>query len=453
MRAGVAALVLLVVLGSAFAGTAYDDNPFSVSMAGFLGDNTNVSLGAIKSVRAGSVRFMSRWGGMHWSGVERVKGVYDWSNTDGKFAAATKLGLCVIVTVYPDNPSWQADSDFPQDYPNDMPSYLAFVKAAAERYDGDGFKDASGHPKVNVWGLLEELERGMRDGTQVDMVWWGGTAKEYADLFVQTYRAVRQSDSQAAVMPAGVNVLGHVIGRNNMAFTEGVLKAIRASPLFSPSMTFVYPLHYYSSPSEYTVDELAAAFAAARKMLAESGFGSTPLAINDFGMFMGNSQPESVKEHAAANMVVSYAYTLAHKVKPLGWAQTSDGAWGNSIEVGLISKDPSGTWAWKYNALYYSYGLMASKLAGSDLSKTVIVSEGQNEMYAYKFVARGTGKSVYLVSWRKPMGSSQTSKTVLLKTLGIGTKVQVTEAVTLATWDASGQVVVGDHPLFLDPVK
>ncbi len=46
---------------------------------------------------------------------------------------------------------------------------------------------------------------------------------------------------------------------------------------------------------------------------------------------------------------------------------------------------------------YYSYKLMTEKLEGSDWSRIETVKEGENGVYAYKFVNTGTGATVFVV--------------------------------------------------------
>jgi hypothetical protein len=317
------------------------------------------------------------------------------------------------------------------------------------------------------WEVLVELERGRQNGQIVDPIWWGGTAEEYADLFLRTYHAIKDADLEADVMPAGTYIYGHVLQAGNRSFAEAALKGIHASPLFGPDVVFSYPIHHYPGTSGYPIGSLATSLSAAREILTTSGFGTAPIVISDLGIFVSTTLPASIRETASANMLIAYAHALSQGIKSIVWAQTSDGDYEGYYEAGLVNRDPAGQWPEIPNVLYYSYKLMTDKLGGTDWNQVSIISAGWNGIYAYKFPVRNSTKSVYLVSWNKPPRNRAQAKLVYLKSLGmgIGAKVVVTDAVLptadlanpdlayptcFSSYTATGRFYIGKDPVFLE---
>lgn len=399
----------------------YQDSPFGISIAGFLGKDYEKSLEYMKEAGVGTVIFTSRWGGLHWEQVESKRGAFDWSIPDRYYLKAKENGLDIFINVYPDAPKWDSDSEYAQEYPNDMEEYLKFVKTAAERYDGDGNEDAPGHPKVNTWEILVELERNYwaEETSKGGKKWWGGTPEEYADLFVKTYEAIKSANPDAVIMTYGAHMLANIKRGGVDAITKPVLKEIRRLIKDMPDFSFVYAIHYYNT---IDLSDYIEIIDYTRKMLNENGFGNIPIAITDMAPFL--SRNDSLKEQKLAQSIVkTYVVGFAHGMKKIIWAQLSDGLeYGKKFEAGLIttpSMSPRDETYYK-NLGFYTYKLMVEKLEGSDWSNIQAVQESDG-IYIYKFSK--SNKPIW-VAW------GDYSKIINLKVNS--DKVTITEAIPAA---------------------
>jgi len=83
--------------------------------------------------------------------------------------------------------------------PNDWDTYLAWVGAVVERYDGDGVDDVPGlRIPVKYWEVLNEPDL---NADHLDF--YQGTSTEYAELLIRTSKAIKEADPEAKVLIAG----------------------------------------------------------------------------------------------------------------------------------------------------------------------------------------------------------------------------------------------------------
>jgi len=84
--------------------------------------------------------------------------------------------------------------------PNDWNSYLGWVRAVVERYDGDGTDDMPGLKiPVKYWEVMNEPDL---DGLETLDFYMGGPS-DYAELLTRTYQAIKEADPAAHVLIAG----------------------------------------------------------------------------------------------------------------------------------------------------------------------------------------------------------------------------------------------------------
>ena len=383
------------------------NNPFGISIAGFLSTkNYEKSLSYMAEVGAGTARFMARWGGLHWGDVEKQKGSYDWTSTDAYYLAAKQNNLEIVVDLYTNSPEWSpVYKKCAIGYPGpDMDSYLKFVEAAVERYDGDGINDASGSPVVKEWILGVELERG-------DPEWTCLSSEEYADTYAQTYKVIKKVNPNAIVVPAETNILGHVIEKKTDTFFPVILIKIKEKGIQIP----IYPIHFYPSKEIYTPNALIYSIETTKKLLADIGYSSV-LQITDMDVWIKQNNLTEGRKVAASSLVKFYVMALAHGVKKVIWAQLSDGVYETTYESGLISKEDS-----TKNLLFYSYKLMTEKLMGSNFDQIEKISEVSNGLYVYKFIK--DGKNIWVV-WVDNSTGSQSATITNIKS----NNVKITEA-------------------------
>ncbi|MGC1204982.1 MAG: hypothetical protein WA839_08865 [Flavobacteriaceae bacterium] len=136
--------------------------------------------------------------GCDWHNVEKVKGSYDWTDTDVAFDAILKTGIVPFVTIGHGNPVYSEMTTYddpklaeiygyrpapPIKDPKAMKAWLAFVEAAIERY-----KD-----KITYWEVWNEPNH---------RNYWGGkpNGEEYGRLLSQTAKVIRRIQPDAQII-------------------------------------------------------------------------------------------------------------------------------------------------------------------------------------------------------------------------------------------------------------
>ncbi|MFV9506297.1 MAG: hypothetical protein AB4911_17235 [Oscillochloridaceae bacterium umkhey_bin13] len=174
---------------------------------------------------------------LSWGNLERTgKGRWDWNLFDRRLLATATGGYQTIGMLLT-TPAWARVADCPQrmrqfaaagvyadDFwcpPANPQDFADYVFAVVERYDGDGFADAPGSPRVAAWQIGNEPN-----------AWetWPGTPAEYGALLVAGYAAAKAADPTAIVATGGVYVfdgswnsgIGH---RDGLSFLNDVFNA------------------------------------------------------------------------------------------------------------------------------------------------------------------------------------------------------------------------------------
>jgi hypothetical protein len=81
--------------------------------------------------------------------------------------------------------------------PTDPSAYARWAAQVVERYDGDGYKDAPGSPRIAAWQIWNEPDQ---DGTWLPQA----DPAAYAVLLRLAYDAIKQADPEALVLNGGV---------------------------------------------------------------------------------------------------------------------------------------------------------------------------------------------------------------------------------------------------------
>jgi len=136
--------------------------------------------------------------GASWNQIEREKGVYDFEETDKAFEVAIKNGITPFITVGGGNQLYSKLTTYddpklaeiygyspepPIKDPVAMEAFLAFVKAAVERY-----KD-----QIDYWEVWNEPNHPNYWGTEPD-------GKEYGKLLVETAKLIREVDPDCKII-------------------------------------------------------------------------------------------------------------------------------------------------------------------------------------------------------------------------------------------------------------
>ncbi len=165
-------------------------------------EEINSSTGLNQAVAVGA-KWM-RWP-LSWAIIEPADTTpehYNWSYTDTQLTNAYKAGINVIATLT-DNPSWAAT--YKQGPVHRLTDLMEFMKALAERYDGDGFQDAPGSPVARYWQLYNEpdntWEYFAEQGTHG---YWGYNGAAYAQMLAAIYPEVKKASPDAQVVMGGL---------------------------------------------------------------------------------------------------------------------------------------------------------------------------------------------------------------------------------------------------------
>ncbi|MDQ7826703.1 MAG: hypothetical protein RDV48_28125 [Candidatus Eremiobacteraeota bacterium] len=280
-------------------------------------------------------------------------------------------------------------------------AYLSFVKAAVDRYDGDGKNDMPGlKVPIKYWQFENEPDlRGNSD--------WEG----FAHLQEITYKAIKKQCPAAKVMMGGQSGGGI---ETFDAFYAPILKKLGGR------FVDIYDFHYYGD-ARLDWRGVKKIYDHIRKTLDSLGYKKTEIWITEMGSYSGapgdekerqgpRQDPHRIKDRPqtereqARDVVKRYVYPLALGVKKVFWAfglmegfKHDDGYFDHTgfIYDGEFDNDPPrGT----KKLSYYTFKLMTQTLEGADWDKAGILDLAGN-VYAIR-VPRGKGTVTIL--WYDP---------------------------------------------------
>lgn len=326
---------------------------------------------------------------MFWSLVQPDPKVpaYDWEPVD-ELVASVPPEICQvwnIAAVIP--PLLSRDSAYAKAHtyaPLDKESYAAFVRAAVERYNGDGVNDMPGlRSPIKFWQV--ENEPSAQDPAG------------FAELVRLSYQAIKSADPEAQVLLGGATGFGPV-DNYLREFDQRFLPLIQA---MGGRYFDIFDFHYYGNASgEYQgyreiVEHV-------RKSLAANGLPrDVEIWVTETATY--TDQPRSAPDRTfaeqseaqqAADLLKRHVLALAAGVKKVFWCWgVVDGFMNDNgffDFTGLIRKDG------RKKLAFHTYGLMTEKLRHADLERIALV-QAQDGFHLYK-VPRTHGSVVY-VAW------------------------------------------------------
>ncbi|NQV12725.1 MAG: hypothetical protein HQ530_00280 [Parcubacteria group bacterium] len=166
--------------------------------------------------------YWARYFDVVWNDVEEVKGEFDWSRTDEQMKHLQQQGIYPLANLKPFT-NWDQDTCHPEakyeaegakgrskvkvGKPCDMTAYTDFLAKVVERYDGDGQDDMPGlEIPLKYWEIMNEptMQGGSLGGAGEDLKFFVGTSQEYLDILKASYQTIKEVDSEAKVLPAGM---------------------------------------------------------------------------------------------------------------------------------------------------------------------------------------------------------------------------------------------------------
>lgn len=294
-------------------------------------------------------------------------------------------------------------------------AYLRFVKAAVERYDGDGIDDMPGlKVPIRRWQVENEPDIASED------------TEGYAHIHEITYDAIKSACPQAQVALGGQTGGGIPVFER---FFVPVLKKLGGKRVD------IYDIHYYGD-AKLDWRGVKEVYDHVRKRLDELGYAKTEIWITEMGTYSGapgdeksrtppprgererqrardlgqipepprlKLAPQSEREQAR-DVVKRHAYALSIGVKKTFWAwgmiegfMHDDGFFDHTgfLYDGEFDDDPGrGT----PKLAYHAYRKMTELLDGADWSRVATPALGK-DVYAIR-VPRGKGTVTVL--WRDP---------------------------------------------------
>jgi hypothetical protein len=177
------------------------------------------------------------------------RGIYDSS----LLLAANKgfgiIGMLLTTPQWARDPSCRPTREAYWCPPASASSYAAFAGWMAERYDGDGFQDAPGSPRIAAWELWNEPND---VGNWADIGADGDARKRrYGELMIASYQAIKAADPSATVLIGGSYLFdqgcagGICDGINFLSGPNGVFRQLpQARQAFD-----VFATHPYADPT------------------------------------------------------------------------------------------------------------------------------------------------------------------------------------------------------------
>lgn len=301
--------------------------------------------------------------------------------------------------------------------PGNEESYIAFVHAAVERYDGDGIDDAPGLKNpVKYWQVGNEPPGGLAN---------------YAEFLKLTYDAIKESCSDCKVLIGGVPGLppaSTYLSQFDSSYLPILEKAAELGKSFD-----IFDFHWYGNAAgDYKGSEEA--YNHIKQKLNGLGIYPEEYWITEIGAYSGDpagaggkeNYPYQTESQQAGDYLKRFVFPLSMGIKKIfpafGLVEGFHHNDGYFDHTGLIydgeGSDDLGAGVKKLG--YYTYKLMTEKLEGSDWNSIEVISEGTNGIYIYKFYRKDLAKPVY-VAW-KDAGEESKQETARKPEAKSGTK-------------------------------
>ena len=300
--------------------------------------------------------------------------------------------------------------------PTDEESYLAFVRACVERYDGDGIDDMAGLTNpIKYWQVDNEPPHGLRD---------------YAELLKITYQAVKAADPDAKVIIGGTTGMPPV-SDYLQNFDNNFLPILEELSGLEGQYFDIFDIHWYGNATgDYRgLGEVYTYIA--QKLSALTLSPPEGYWITEMGTYSGNPVEKSylfqTERQQAQDVIKRYVYSLSLGTKKVFLAfglvegfHQSDGYFDHT---GLIydGKGSNDLGPGTKKLSYYTYKKMVEVLEGSDWDNLQTVQE-QDGIYIYEFTRQG--KPVW-VAWNENVEP----RTIRITLTGDIEEVRITEAV------------------------
>lgn len=322
---------------------------FESDLAAIYADRLNV---------AGSTWARTR---LLWAAVEPEEdGPREWGMSDSMVGAIARQELKGIVSIYK-WPAWAAESDCGPMGEEGLERYEDFVRAAVERYDGDGHDDMPGSPRIAHWEIGNEPDFAPSAGAALGESSYGSCfgddPEAYADVLVRSHAAIRAADPDATILFGGVAYdrfadypdldPGAAAGPFRHDFVRNVLGALQAAHADEPGYPFfdMIGFHNYNDfrdkwdgPGGRSPEIVGKAQRFRQEQLLDPGrfdFTDMPLVSTEVGIASGPSDEWTVRseDYQAAYAGQVAVRALAAGLKAVIWYTATDYTGGDCSDL------------------------------------------------------------------------------------------------------------------------
>lgn len=280
--------------------------------------------------------------------------------------------------------------------PVDEKKYVAFVRAAVERYDGDGISDMPGLKNpIKYWQVGNEPPGGLSD---------------YAEFLKLNYNAIKEACQECKVLIGGVP--GMPPASNYLSkFDKSFLPILNELAKLNSRSFDIFDFHWYGNATgDYK--GIKEVYNSIKQKIDALGLSPEEYWITEMGSYSGKPSGGMAKgaflyqteAQQAGDYLKRFVLPLSLGIKKIfpafGLAEGFKHNDGYFDHTGLIyDGDGSNDFgAGVKKIAYHTYKLMTEKLEGADWDKIETIIDGTDNIYVYKFNRKDLGKPVY-VAW------------------------------------------------------
>jgi len=385
-------------------------SPFGITLYGGIGTGSGLD-----QMREAGSTWVSTM--LHWSVVQpNSASDWIWTPYDESFAVAQGAGMEVFVLVA-GVPSWARGNEPIGGGPGiDTASFVAFVAAAAERYDGDGQGDAPGSPVVKYWSFFAEPDYGLEPPLESDSYkgHWGNNGGEYATLLLRASAAIKAAAPNAVVTNGGlafdwftgIDYNPDPVGTNWGRFTRSFIADVIAAG--GERGMDVLAIHYFPVTMGSWNDKISALYLTGEEVGVLDQMRSLPLISPEMGYWAycltqsgAECDRETAEREQSIHLVHRFVRGLASGVSRMAWLSVFDGGTRTDsfglFRGGDLSQPRPAYWAYKTLA-FELHGFRYDGPAHSETPPNPVTS-WVYEAYRFRRAADG---SQLLVAWANP---------------------------------------------------
>ncbi|AHF05629.1 hypothetical protein MARPU_14465 [Marichromatium purpuratum 984] len=338
--------------------------------------------------------FAFSWNLVQRHAVDGGREGYDWSRLDAlvRYSQANNIHLVPILTASPPQPTGRRMARAISRKPDDTAAYGAFVRAAVERYDGDG--------RADMPGLRAPIRRWAVENEPYAKRYWQGDGADLADTLLLAHRAIRAADPDAEVIAGMVRGPGWHGDTDPRRFMDAFFDRLGARAGGERPYDYLDQHWIGTAPGvalERQYAELRTWIDDLERAAARNGFAPAPLVALEHA---GRHEDE---RDQAEDVVKRHAYLLGSGFRLILWsglrAAPERGAGPDHDyfrQVALIDADG------RRKPAYHAYRRMTERLDDCDWPRTRLLHDQQG-LVVVRFHCHG---APFLVAWSDRPGGS-----------------------------------------------